>query len=147
MNMSTQRWVRFLHDGAVGFGTLAGDAVQVFEGNMFASPRPTGQTVNLASVKLLRPAEPGKVIALYNNFRPWLEKLNVSRPLEPLYFLKPPSAYLDPGEVIRRPASDSRVVFEGATVEELVKGESQRRRRGGRSGTAAPWCGRRSDAR
>ena len=113
MNMSTQRWVRFLHDGAVGFGTLAGDAIQAFDGDMFANPRPTGKTVALASVKLLRPAEPGKVIALYNNFRPWLEKLNVSRPLEPLYFLKPPSAYLDPGEVIRRPASDSRVVFEG----------------------------------
>jgi 2-keto-4-pentenoate hydratase/2-oxohepta-3-ene-1,7-dioic acid hydratase in catechol pathway len=64
-------------------------------------------------VKLLRPVEPGKVIALYNNFRPWLEKLKVSRPAEPLYFLKAPSAYNDPGELIHKPGTDTRVVFEG----------------------------------
>ena len=111
--MTTQRWIRFLHGGAAHFGTLAGDDIRVFAGDMFAAALPTGQTLRLADVKLLRPAEPGKVVALYNNFRPWLEKLQVSAPAEPLYFLKPPSAYLDPFEVIPKPSCDTRVVFEG----------------------------------
>jgi len=111
--MTTSRWVRFNHDDTVGFGTLAGDAIQVFEGDLFDSPRPTGRTLALAEVKLLRPCEPGKVIALYNNFRPWLAKLGVAAPAEPLYFLKPPSAYLNPGETIPRPFADTRVIFEG----------------------------------
>lgn len=111
--VATQRWVRFLHDGAVGFGTLAGDAVEVFEGDLFNQPRPTGASLRLADLKLLRPTEPGKVIALYNNFRPWLDKLKVARPAEPLYFLKAPNAYLDPGETIPRPTCDTRVIFEG----------------------------------
>lgn len=111
--MTTSRWVRFNHDDTVGFGTLAGDAIQVFEGDLFDSPRPTGNALALADVKLLRPCEPGKVIALYNNFRPWLAKLGASAPTEPLYFLKPPSAYLNPGETIPRPFADTRVIFEG----------------------------------
>ena len=111
--VATQRWVRFLHDGAVGFGTLVGDDIRVFEGDLFANPLPTGGVLRLADVKLLRPTEPGKVIALYNNFRPWLEKLKVARPPEPLYFLKAPNAYLDPGETIPRPTCDTRVIFEG----------------------------------
>ena len=111
--MQAQRWVRFLHDGAVGFGTLAGNSIQVFEGDLFNAPRASGTTLPLADVKLLRPTEPGKVIALYNNFRPWLDKLKVARPAEPLYFLKAPNAYLDPGEAIPRPTCDTRVIFEG----------------------------------
>ncbi|KNZ30697.1 MAG: 2-hydroxyhepta-2,4-diene-1,7-dioate isomerase [Methylibium sp. NZG] len=110
---ASQRWVRFRHDGAVGFGTLVGDTVQVFEGDLFNQPRATGATLRLADVKLLRPVEPSKVIALYNNFRPWLAKLKVERPAEPLYFLKAPNAWLDPGETIPRPTCDTRVCFEG----------------------------------
>jgi 2-keto-4-pentenoate hydratase/2-oxohepta-3-ene-1,7-dioic acid hydratase in catechol pathway len=119
--MAAQRWVRFLIDGAVGFGTLSGDGsgddsaetIQVHEGDLFAGAQPTGRTLRRADVKLLRPAEPGKVIALYNNFRPWLDKLKVAAPAEPLYFLKAPNAYLDPGETIPRPLCDTRVIFEG----------------------------------
>ena len=111
--MTAQRWIRFFHDGTTGFGTLGGDDIQVHEGGLFAGARPIGRRLSLHDVKLLRPCEPGKVIALYNNFRPWLEKLNVSAPAEPLYFLKPPSAYLDPLATIPRPSCDTRVVFEG----------------------------------
>jgi 2-keto-4-pentenoate hydratase/2-oxohepta-3-ene-1,7-dioic acid hydratase in catechol pathway len=111
--MTTRRWVRFLRDGAVGFGTLAGDHIHVHEGDLFAGAQPTARTLPLADVKLLRPCEPGKVIALYNNMRPWLGKLNVAAPAEPLYFLKAPNAYLDPGETIPRPLADTRVIFEG----------------------------------
>jgi 2-keto-4-pentenoate hydratase/2-oxohepta-3-ene-1,7-dioic acid hydratase in catechol pathway len=111
--VATQRWVRFSHHGVVGFGTLAGDTVQVHEGDLFDTAHATGATLRLADVTLLRPTEPGKVIALYNNFRPWLDKLKVARPVEPLYFLKAPNAYLDPGEAIPRPTCDTRVIFEG----------------------------------
>ncbi len=111
--MTPQRWVRFLHNDVVGFGTLVGDDIQVFEGELFAHPQLTGKTLRLADVKLLRPTEPGKVIALYNNFRPWLDKLKVAAPAEPLFFLKAPNAYLDPGETIPRPSCDTRVIFEG----------------------------------
>jgi 2-keto-4-pentenoate hydratase/2-oxohepta-3-ene-1,7-dioic acid hydratase in catechol pathway len=109
------RWVRF-HDraGNIGFGTLeAGDAVRVHTGDLFASPTPTGVTLPLAEVTLRHPVQPSKVIAMYNNYRALLEKMKLSRPADPLYLLKPPNTYLDPGAPIEKPACDSRIIFEG----------------------------------
>jgi 2-keto-4-pentenoate hydratase/2-oxohepta-3-ene-1,7-dioic acid hydratase in catechol pathway len=110
---TTTTWVRFRHDGATGFGTLAGDRVDVFEGDMFAQPAATGRQLALASLKLLTPTQPSKVLALWNNFGQLAAKLNLARPPEPLYFIKSPNSYLDPGETIRRPPGDPKLVFEG----------------------------------
>lgn len=47
--MATQHGIRFLHDGAVGFGTLAGEAIQVFDLDLFTHPRATSATLRPAS--------------------------------------------------------------------------------------------------
>ncbi len=38
-------WVRFNNGGNTGFGTLIGEAVAVFEGDMFGIATPTGEGV------------------------------------------------------------------------------------------------------
>ena len=106
-------WVRFEHAGRVGFGTLDGARVQERRGDMFGTSEPTGHGVALADVTLLTPTEPGKVIALWNNFRALGEKLKLPVPAEPLYLLKAPNSYLAPDGVIRKPRCDGKVVFEG----------------------------------
>ncbi len=108
------RWIRFEHDGEVGFGTLDGEEITVHRGDMFAGAEATSRTVSLASVKLLTPTEPTKMIALWNNFRAMAAKFDLSIPAEPLYLLKASSSFLAGGQTIRRPRSyDGRVVFEG----------------------------------
>ncbi len=108
------RWIRFEHDGEVGFGTLDGDEITVHQGDMFAGAEATSRTVSLASVVLLTPTEPTKMIALWNNFRAMATKFDLAIPDEPLYFLKANSSFLAGGQTIRRPRSyDGRVVFEG----------------------------------
>lgn len=111
--MATLRWVRFEHRGATRFGTLAQDRIEVHEGDMFEHPVPTGQFVALAEAKLLMPVRPGKVLALWNNFGQLAAKLGLATPAEPLYLIKPPNTYLNPGETIRKPLCDGKVVFEG----------------------------------
>ncbi len=108
-----QRWIRFVHAGVTGFGLLEGETVIVCEGCMFTGATSTGQSLKLADVKLLMPTVPTKIIALWNNFKALGDKLQLSAPLEPLYFLKAPNAWLNPGEVIRRPMQDGKIVFEG----------------------------------
>ena len=108
-----QHWLRFIHAGETGFGTLENDKVAVFEGDFFAGARPTGQSLKRADVKLLMPTVPSKIIALWNNFKALGDKLQLASPPEPLYFLKAPNAWLNPGEVIRRPLQDGKIVFEG----------------------------------
>ena len=113
MNSQIQHWVRFAHAGATGFGTLEGDRIRVHAGDMFTSPEPTGQTLALDAVRLLMPAQPSKVIALWNNFAALGEKLKLAVPAEPLYLLKPPNSFADPGELIRKPQCEGKVVYEG----------------------------------
>ena len=107
-------WIRYEHAGRTGFGTLQDDVVAVHEGSLFADPRPTGETLDLADVTLRRPCEPTKMVALWNNFRALAAKLGQPIPPEPLYFLKNPASFSDPEAVIRRPKSfDGKVVYEG----------------------------------
>lgn len=111
--MTTKRWVRFSHDGHAGFGTLSGDRIDVFSGDMFAAPEATGRSLALAEVALLAPAQPSKVLALWNNFGQLAAKLGLAKPPEPLYLIKAPNSYLAPGGTIRKPSNDGKVVFEG----------------------------------
>jgi 2-keto-4-pentenoate hydratase/2-oxohepta-3-ene-1,7-dioic acid hydratase in catechol pathway len=108
-----QRWIRFTHRSAVGFGTLDHDLIRVFEGNMFESSVDTGKDILLSEVTVLMPTQPSKIIALWNNFRALGEKLGLQVPPEPLYFIKSPNSYLNPGETIRKPAAEGKIVFEG----------------------------------
>ncbi len=108
------QWLRFEHQGTTGFGQLAGDIVQVFEGDMFGTPVATGESLPLASVKLLTPCRPTKMIALWNNFRALAEKLGQAIPPEPLYLLKANNSFHPHGQPIRVPASYvGKVVYEG----------------------------------
>ena len=107
-------WVRFERDGMAGFGTLDGGTIAVHGGSMFGAPAPTGEHVALEAVRLLAPAQPSKMIALWNNFRALGAKIGVPAPEEPLFFLMAPSSYAGPGDTVRRPASyTGKVAYEG----------------------------------
>jgi 2-keto-4-pentenoate hydratase/2-oxohepta-3-ene-1,7-dioic acid hydratase in catechol pathway len=108
------RWIRFQHGNRIGFGTLDGDSIAVHDGDLFDSPAPSGETLDLASVKVLIPCVPPKMICLWNNFAANAQKQNLPRPAEPLWFIKGSNSYLAHGEAIRRPRSYSgKIVYEG----------------------------------
>jgi 2-keto-4-pentenoate hydratase/2-oxohepta-3-ene-1,7-dioic acid hydratase in catechol pathway len=106
-------WVRFLHEGRVRFGTLERERVRVCSGDLFAGALPTERTIALADIELLPPVEPGKIIALWNNFHALGAKLGLPDPAEPLYLIKPRTSVLAPGGTIRKPRCEGKVVFEG----------------------------------
>lgn len=110
---SAKAWVRFDLAGQEGFGRLDGDRIRIHRGNLFEAPQDTGEDVAVSAVRLLAPVQPSKVLALWNNFGQLAAKLGLSRPPEPLYLIKPPNTYLDPGAPIRRPPGDGKLVFEG----------------------------------
>ena len=107
-------WVRFVFAGRERFGTLAGGAIALHSGDMFAGARPTGERVPLDEVTLLAPSAPSKIIALWNNFHALAAKLSTSVPAEPLYLMKAPSCAAEPGATIARPPSYAgKVIYEG----------------------------------
>jgi 2-keto-4-pentenoate hydratase/2-oxohepta-3-ene-1,7-dioic acid hydratase in catechol pathway len=107
-------WLRFEHEDRTRMGTLEGGTVHVHDGDLFAAPRPTGEVLPLAAVRLLTPCTPSKLIGLVNNFREAAAKAGLPIPTEPLWFLKAPSSYLAPGGAIRLPGQEvGKVIYEG----------------------------------
>jgi len=107
-------WVRFARNGATGFGTLAGEAIAVHAGDLFAGAAPTGESIALAAVRLLAPVQPGAFLGLWNNFHAAAAKQGNAIPEEPLFFLKNSRSVIGPGEAIRPPAGyEGKVLYEG----------------------------------
>jgi 2-keto-4-pentenoate hydratase/2-oxohepta-3-ene-1,7-dioic acid hydratase in catechol pathway len=108
------KWIRINHQGRECFGTLDGDNVRIHSGNLFNNPQPTGEVVPLSVAKVLTPVAAGKMVALVDNYRALVAKLNHAMPAEPLYFLKGTNSFLAHGETIRVPSSYAgKVVYEG----------------------------------
>jgi 2-keto-4-pentenoate hydratase/2-oxohepta-3-ene-1,7-dioic acid hydratase in catechol pathway len=97
-----------------GFGTLTHSEIKVHDGELFGTSQPNGRCLALSDVELLAPAEPSKIIALWNNFHALAAKLNVREPDAPLYLLKAPTTAAAPNTVVKQPASyDGKIVYEG----------------------------------
>ena len=108
------QWLSYLHKGQAGFGLLNGDRIDVHVGDMFASPRSSGEQLDLADVQPALPCLPGKFIGLWNNYHAQAVKQSLAIPAEPLYFIKAASSYAAHGQDILQPDSyDGRVVYEG----------------------------------
>lgn len=108
-----KHWLRFAADGAEYFGTLDGNTVTAWRGDLFADPQPTDRRFPLDAVRVLPPCRPGKLIGLWNNFHERAAKEGLQRPVHPPYFIKGANCYAAHGDTIRRPAGYAgMVVFE-----------------------------------
>jgi 2-keto-4-pentenoate hydratase/2-oxohepta-3-ene-1,7-dioic acid hydratase in catechol pathway len=111
------KWVRFSRaDGAVGFGTLSADerSVVPFDGSMFKGAQASGEAIGVADLTLLAPCQPGKIVALWNNFYALSKKLDKAPPRHPLFLIKPARTVIGSGETIRRPVSYAgKIAYEG----------------------------------
>jgi 2-keto-4-pentenoate hydratase/2-oxohepta-3-ene-1,7-dioic acid hydratase in catechol pathway len=107
------QWLRFSHDNSVGIGTLDSGLIKIFSGDLFSTPKETGETCKLVDVDVLTPCDPTKIVALWNNNVALADKMGLSKPEHPLYLLKGPNTFLAAGQPIQQPLSyDGRVVYE-----------------------------------
>src|ERR1700755_2172191 len=68
--------------------------------------------IPLEQANLLAPVVPTKIVCIGRNYRDHAAELGNDVPKEPLIFLKPPSALLDPAQKIIRPRISQRVDHE-----------------------------------
>jgi len=85
---------------------------QAVEGQSTSAER-LARPLALAEARLLAPVEPSKIVCVGRNYREHARELGHAVPTELLYFLKPPSSLIGPGEAIRRPGVSRRVDHEG----------------------------------
>ncbi len=107
-------WVRFLQDGLACWGRLENDHILMHSGSpLEPGHHPTEERIPLVATRLLAPCTPTKIVCVGRNYRDHARELGNEVPTEPLFFLKPASALLPPGEPILLPKLSQRVDFEG----------------------------------
>lgn len=100
------KWGRIMVDGVAMFGVVDGDTITLtalsWEDVLAGKTPDAGQQVALADVQLLNPvAQPGKVIAIGQNYWDHCREQNKPAPELPIIFTKFTTALNDPGGTIR----------------------------------------------
>ena len=104
-------WIRFTNNNIESFGTLDGNDITVYEGNLFDNPTETDLKLMIEDVTLTNPCKPSKMIALWNNYQSLATEKGLSKPNNPLYLNKAISCIIDQGENIIRPKTYSENIF------------------------------------
>jgi 2-keto-4-pentenoate hydratase/2-oxohepta-3-ene-1,7-dioic acid hydratase in catechol pathway len=126
----TDRLVRYVADGRPCHGLDRGDHFARWSAAPWLGGVPLGRRDD-AALPLLSPCEPSKIICIGLNYIEHVrESLTVvpgmtEPPAEPLFFFKPPSATIGPGDAIVKPAGVERLDPEGEMA--LVIGRRARR--------------------
>ncbi|MDY0087567.1 MAG: fumarylacetoacetate hydrolase family protein [Coriobacteriia bacterium] len=105
------RIVRVITEGDCRYG-LADDAtITLISDEPFGQWEPEG-AIHLRGAELLTPVVPTKIVCVGINYRSHAEEMGLPIPVEPVIFLKPPTALNSPGGDIRLPPGVGRVDFE-----------------------------------
>jgi 2-keto-4-pentenoate hydratase/2-oxohepta-3-ene-1,7-dioic acid hydratase in catechol pathway len=80
----------------------------LFDGYAVGEPIPGG----LAALAVLAPVRPSKIVCVGLNYRDHAAEVKKELPAEPLLFIKPSTAVLDPGAPIKLPPGVGRVDYE-----------------------------------
>jgi 2-keto-4-pentenoate hydratase/2-oxohepta-3-ene-1,7-dioic acid hydratase in catechol pathway len=117
--------VRYLFQGTAAHGLLEGDTVFDMEGDLFGDKLPGPAVARLADVRLLAPVSPAKIIGIGLNYRAHAAETKLPAPATPLYFFKPTTAIIAPGDSIVYPPQSQMVHHEGEMV--VVIGKQARK--------------------
>lgn len=110
------RWARIDHNGTPAYGIIEGDNIALTSGDLFDNPQKTGETVPLASAKLMVPVIPKTFYAAGLNYVEHIIEMAKKRGAEPNIPDKPDIGYrannalIADGENIVKP-SDSGELF------------------------------------
>ena len=106
------RTCRFRRAGRELYGVVEGLSVRALTAEPWAGGLPEGPAFALSDVTLLAPVLPSKVVCVGRNYRAHAKELGQDVPREPLLFIKPSTAVIGPGDVIRLPEASREVHHE-----------------------------------
>ena len=103
---------RVQKDGEAFYAALENGVFRRIAGLPYEGITFTGETVSPDAVTLLAPAEPSKVVAVGLNYAKHAGEMKEALPENPILFMKPATAVLNPGEGIAYPKASQRVDYE-----------------------------------
>ncbi|MFH1908317.1 MAG: fumarylacetoacetate hydrolase family protein [Chloroflexota bacterium] len=111
------RIVRYqLKNESPRYGWILEDKIGAIEGDIYGEYRRLEAETPLASLKLLAPAQPSKILCVGRNFVEHAKEHAAEVPKVPLIFMKPPSAIINPGDTIILPPQSQQIEHEAELV-------------------------------
>ena len=111
------RTVRYQYKNeAPTYGWLLEEKVGPIDGDIFGEYRRQEVGLPLASVRLLAPVQPSKIVCIGRNYAEHAKEQNAEVPKVPMLFMKPPSSINNPGGTILLPPQSQQVEHEGELV-------------------------------
>ncbi|PSB00366.1 fumarylacetoacetate hydrolase family protein [Merismopedia glauca] len=109
------RYVRVKTDlGQINYGLLQlNRSVQVLDAPPWLQGQPTDTEIAPETYELLAPCSPSKIVAVGKNYARHAAEMGTPVPLEPLLFLKPPTAVIATQNLIYYPRQVRRLDYEG----------------------------------
>lgn len=107
------RFVRFLNDAHIAYGLVDDDVIDEISTTPFLPYERTGITYELGDVRLLAPCLPSKIVAIGVNYKDHAAEMGRDLPEAPMFFYKPSTAVIGPGDKIVRPPESARLDYEG----------------------------------
>ena len=98
------------------FARLDRSVAHLLDAAPWLGGRETTEVVPWTAADLACPVAPSKIVCIGRNYAAHARELGHEIPPEPLLFLKPPSALLGPGGVVRLPPESQRVEHEAELV-------------------------------
>ncbi len=117
--------VRYLSRGKAAYGLLEGGTVFAMDGDLYGDKRRGHAAGAVGDVRLLVPVTPSKIIGIGLNYRAHATESKKPVPTTPLYFFKPTTAIIAPGDSIVYPSQSKMVHHEGEL--EVVIGKQARK--------------------
>ncbi|NLF35161.1 MAG: fumarylacetoacetate hydrolase family protein [Clostridiales bacterium] len=107
------KFVRIIRDGVPVWGEVKGEAVFTLEAPPYERIRYDGESLPLASCRLLAPCTPTKIVCVGKNYHDHAMEMGGEVPEAPLLFLKAPNCINHPEGRISAPAYVTRLDYEG----------------------------------
>lgn len=114
-------YIRFSYKNSIRYGILIGNKVEVLKGTL-SELKSTGEYLEISEVEILSPSNPSKVICTGLNYSDTVLNEGDELPIEPLLFLKAPSAIVKEGENIEKTGLVKELVCEAELALVISKG-------------------------
>lgn len=105
-------YARILYNEKESYALVENERYRLINGDIFGSYTITDEFVDNEEIRLLAPCCPSKIVAVGLNYIDHAKEMGLELPSAPTIFIKPSTAVIGTGDIIKLPAMSERVDYE-----------------------------------